>query len=41
MSIPPLPDEGQWKALNEARQAMGPNLSKRDVAARYREPVLA
>jgi short-subunit dehydrogenase len=41
ITIPPLPDEGQWKALNEARQAMGPNLSKRDVAARYREPVLA
>ena len=36
VTIPPLPDEGQYNALNEARAAMGPNLSKRDVAERYR-----
>lgn len=36
VTIPPLPDEGQWTALTEARLAMGPNLSKREVAPRYR-----
>ena len=36
VTIPPLPDEGQWTALNAARLAMGPNLSRRDVAERYR-----
>ncbi|WP_019831025.1 SDR family NAD(P)-dependent oxidoreductase [Sphingomonas sp. PR090111-T3T-6A] len=36
VTIPPLPDEGQYVALNEARLAMAPNLSRRDVAARYR-----
>ncbi|PJG49889.1 SDR family oxidoreductase [Sphingobium sp. LB126] len=36
VTIPPLPDEGQWTALQEARLAMGPNLSKSDVAPRYR-----
>jgi len=36
VTIPPLPDEGQWAALTAARQAMGPNLSRRDVAERYR-----
>nr|WP_267359014.1 MULTISPECIES: SDR family NAD(P)-dependent oxidoreductase [unclassified Methylobacterium] len=41
VTIPPLPDEGQWKAFDEARLAMGPNLSKRDVAERYRTPIAA
>ena len=36
VTIPPLPDDGQWTALNAARLAMGPNLSRRDVAERYR-----
>jgi hypothetical protein len=36
VTIPPLPDEGQWADLNTARLAMGPNLSRRDVAERYR-----
>jgi short-subunit dehydrogenase len=36
VTIPPLPDEGQWTALTAARQATGPNLSRRDVAERYR-----
>jgi short-subunit dehydrogenase len=37
VTIPPLADEGQWQALQEARLAMAPNLSRRDVAQRYRE----
>lgn len=36
VSIPPLADERQWTAFTEARLAMSPNLSKRDVAERYR-----
>ena len=36
VTIPPLADEDQWKNFHAARLAMGPNLSKRDVAARYR-----
>ncbi len=36
VTIPPLADEGQWEALQAARLAMGPGLSKRDVAERYR-----
>ena len=41
VTIPPLADEGQWAAFTAARLAMGPNLSKRDVAPRYREAVAA
>jgi short-subunit dehydrogenase len=41
VTIPPLADEGQWEALQDARLAMAPNLSKRDVAERYRETVAA
>ncbi len=40
-TIPPLPDAGQFEAMQQARLAMGPNLSKRDVAERYRETVAA
>jgi len=36
VTIPPLADEEQWNAMEAARQAMLPNLSRRDVAARYR-----
>ena len=36
VTIPPLADEGQWKDYHAARLAMGPGLSKRDVAERYR-----
>jgi uncharacterized protein len=36
VTIPPLPDEAQWTAFNDARLAMGPNLSNRAVAERYR-----
>ena len=37
VTIPPLADEGQWDAYHQARLALGPNLSRRDVAPRYRE----
>lgn len=36
VTIPPLADEGQWDTYQAARLAMGPGLSRRDVAARYR-----
>lgn len=36
ITIPPLHDEGQFNALEAARVAMGPNLSRKDVAPRYR-----
>ncbi|MBA4751762.1 MAG: SDR family oxidoreductase [Sphingopyxis sp.] len=36
VTIPPLADEGQWEAYYAARLAMGPGLSRRDVADRYR-----
>ena len=36
VTIPPLADEGQWAAYQDARLAMGPGLSRRDVAERYR-----
>jgi len=41
VTIPPLADEDQWTGFLQARLAMGPGLSRRDVAPRYREPVLA
>lgn len=36
VTIPPLADEGQWKAMQDARLAMASTLSRRDVAPRYR-----
>ena len=36
ITIPPLPDEAQWEALQDARLAMLPNLSKAVPASRYR-----
>ncbi|NID16571.1 SDR family NAD(P)-dependent oxidoreductase [Luteibacter yeojuensis] len=36
VTIPPLADEGQFKAYDAARLAMAPNLSRKDVAPRYR-----
>jgi len=36
VTIPPLPDEGQWKALEAARLAMLPNFRQVLPAARYR-----
>jgi short-subunit dehydrogenase len=41
VTIPPLADEAQWTAYNEARLALAPNLSRREVAGRYRETVAA
>ena len=38
VTIPPLADEGLWNALQEARLAMAPHLSRREVAPRYRQP---
>jgi short-subunit dehydrogenase len=39
VTIPPLANENQWTAMQQARLAMGPNLSKSAVADRYREVV--
>lgn len=36
VTIPPLPDDGQWNALDAARQAMLPNYANAHAAARYR-----
>jgi len=37
VTIPPLADEDLYRAYDEARLALGPNLSRRDVAPRYRQ----
>jgi short-subunit dehydrogenase len=36
VTIPPLPDDGQWKAYEAARQAMLPNFAQEHAAERYR-----
>jgi len=36
ITIPPLPDEQQWEALQAARRAMLPNFRQEHAAARYR-----
>lgn len=36
VTIPSLPDEGQWQSYEAARQAMLPNLSRSEPARRYR-----
>ena len=41
ITIPPLADEGQWTTIQQARLAFTANMSKRDVAERYRETVAA
>jgi short-subunit dehydrogenase len=41
VTIPPLADESLWTAYNDARLALAPNLSRRDVAPRYLEPLAA
>jgi short-subunit dehydrogenase len=41
VTIPPLADEGLWTAYNNARLALGPNLSSQYVAARYRGAIAA
>lgn len=40
VTIPPLADDGLWTRMTEARLAMAPVMSRRDVAERYREPAL-
>ncbi len=35
VTIPPLPDDAPWKAMQQARLSMAPNLSRRAVADRY------
>jgi short-subunit dehydrogenase len=41
VTIPPLADEALWAAYDGARLALAPHLSRRDVAARYRQAVEA
>jgi short-subunit dehydrogenase len=41
VTIPPLADESLWLDYDAARKALGPNLSRRDVAPRYREAIPA
>ena len=41
VTIPPLHDERQWTLYNDARLALAPNLSRQDVAERYREAIAA
>jgi short-subunit dehydrogenase len=41
VTIPPLADESQWVAFDNARKVLQPNLSRRDVAARYRTSLAA
>ncbi len=41
VTIPPLSDERVWEAIQEARLAFAPLMSKRAVAERYREPAEA
>lgn len=41
VTIPPLADERQWIAYNDARLAMAPNLSRSQVADRYRATATA
>lgn len=36
VTIPPLPDAGQFEEMQAARRAMAPNLSRSEVPARYR-----
>jgi hypothetical protein len=35
VTIPALPDAGQWESYEAARQALRPNLSRSEPAARY------
>ena len=36
MTIPSLPDVADWSRFNDARLAMGPNLSLAHAAERYK-----
>lgn len=37
VTIPPLADESLWQAMQDARLAMGSQLSRREIAPRYRQ----
>lgn len=37
VTVPPLPDAGQWTAFEAARQSMLPNFGQTHAATRYRE----
>jgi short-subunit dehydrogenase len=39
VTVPPLPDAGQWDAFEAARRAMLPNFAQVHAAARYRSGV--
>jgi hypothetical protein len=39
VTIPPLPDAGQWEKFNAARQAMLPNFANARAAERYRPAI--
>jgi short-subunit dehydrogenase len=41
ITIPPLPDAGQWAQFEAARVAMLPNFRQTHAAERYRTPVIA
>ena len=41
VTIPALPDDADWRTLNDARLALQPNLSRSRAADRYREKVSA
>jgi hypothetical protein len=39
VTIPSLPDVAEWESFTQARKAMGPHLSLKHAAARYRKSV--
>lgn len=41
VTIPSLPDAADWERADAARKALGPNLSRNEAAARYKQPVAA
>lgn len=41
VTIPPLADEGLWRTMTDARRAIQPHMSRREVASRYRVPARA
>jgi hypothetical protein len=41
VTIPPLADERDWLAMQRARNDLAPQLSRREVAPRYRSAVAA
>ncbi len=41
VTIPPLADEGLWRSMTQARTAIQPQMSRREVAPRYRHPAHA